>query len=58
MADAAAIHRERRGCGRGAGLAPARAQTRIGGWPSRPVRVISPTATGGPGQNFRMYADV
>jgi tripartite-type tricarboxylate transporter receptor subunit TctC len=36
---------------------PAGAQTRIGDWPSRPVRVISPTATGGPGQNFRMYAD-
>lgn len=38
-------------------LSPAGAQTRIGDWPSRPVRVISPTATGGPGQNFRMYAD-
>lgn len=40
-----------------AGLSPAGAQTRIGDWPSRPVRVISPTATGGPGQLFRMYAD-
>jgi tripartite-type tricarboxylate transporter receptor subunit TctC len=30
----------------------------VGGWPQRSVRVISPTATGGPGQNFRMYADV
>ncbi|MGH8514429.1 MAG: tripartite tricarboxylate transporter substrate-binding protein, partial [Gammaproteobacteria bacterium] len=27
------------------------------GWPSRTVRVISPTGTGGPGQNFRFYAD-
>jgi tripartite-type tricarboxylate transporter receptor subunit TctC len=33
------------------------AQSTIGGWPSRSVRVISPTATGGPGQNFRFYAD-
>ena len=42
-----------------AGLAPrAHAQGRVDGWPSRPVRTISPTATGGPGQNFRMYADV
>ena len=35
----------------------ARAQGSAGGWPSRSVRVISPTATGGPGQNFRFYAD-
>ena len=35
----------------------ARAQGVAGGWPSRSVRVISPTATGGPGQNFRFYAD-
>jgi tripartite-type tricarboxylate transporter receptor subunit TctC len=35
----------------------ARAQSTVGGWPSRSVRVISPTATGGPGQNFRFYAD-
>ena len=35
----------------------ARAQGTVGGWPSRSVRVISPTATGGPGQNFRFYAD-
>jgi tripartite-type tricarboxylate transporter receptor subunit TctC len=41
-----------------AGMSPAHAQTRVGEWPARAVRVISPTATGGPGQNFRMYADV
>ncbi|MCC7348396.1 MAG: tripartite tricarboxylate transporter substrate binding protein [Variibacter sp.] len=29
----------------------------IAGWPSRTVRVISPSGTGGPGQNFRLYAD-
>jgi tripartite-type tricarboxylate transporter receptor subunit TctC len=29
----------------------------VDGWPSRTVRVISPTATGGPSQNFRFYAD-
>jgi tripartite-type tricarboxylate transporter receptor subunit TctC len=40
-----------------AGIGPIHAQTRIGDWPSRPVRVISPTATGGPSQLFRMYAD-
>jgi len=40
----------------GAG-APALAQGTIAGWPNRVVRVISPTATGGPGQNFRFYAD-
>jgi tripartite-type tricarboxylate transporter receptor subunit TctC len=33
------------------------AQSTIDGWPSRVVRVISPTATGGPSQNFRLYAD-
>jgi tripartite-type tricarboxylate transporter receptor subunit TctC len=33
------------------------AQTPVDGWPSRSVRVISPTGTGGPGQNFRFYAD-
>jgi tripartite-type tricarboxylate transporter receptor subunit TctC len=33
------------------------AQQTVDGWPSRAVRVISPTATGGPGQNFRFYAD-
>jgi tripartite-type tricarboxylate transporter receptor subunit TctC len=32
-------------------------QSTVDGWPSRAVRVISPTATGGPGQNFRLYAD-
>jgi tripartite-type tricarboxylate transporter receptor subunit TctC len=36
---------------------PALAQRTTGGWPARSVRVISPTATGGPGQNFRFYAD-
>jgi tripartite-type tricarboxylate transporter receptor subunit TctC len=36
---------------------PARSQGTAGSWPSRSVRVISPTATGGPGQNFRFYAD-
>ena len=41
-----------------AGVSAARtAQSRVDGWPARTVRVISPTATGGPGQNFRMYAD-
>jgi tripartite-type tricarboxylate transporter receptor subunit TctC len=35
----------------------AHAQSAAGGWPQRSVRVISPTATGGPGQNFRFYAD-
>jgi tripartite-type tricarboxylate transporter receptor subunit TctC len=29
----------------------------IDGWPSRPVRVISPAGAGGPSQNFRLYAD-
>jgi tripartite-type tricarboxylate transporter receptor subunit TctC len=29
----------------------------VAGWPQRTVRAISPTATGGPGQNFRWYAD-
>jgi tripartite-type tricarboxylate transporter receptor subunit TctC len=41
----------------GAWSGQAKAQSTIGGWPSRSVRVISPTATGGPGQNFRFYAD-
>jgi tripartite-type tricarboxylate transporter receptor subunit TctC len=42
-----------------AGLAPrnATAQATVDGWPAHAVRVISPTATGGPGQNFRFYAD-
>jgi tripartite-type tricarboxylate transporter receptor subunit TctC len=35
----------------------ASAQSAVDGWPSRTVRVISPTATGGPSQNFRLYAD-
>jgi tripartite-type tricarboxylate transporter receptor subunit TctC len=35
----------------------AHSQITVDGWPSRAVRVISPTATGGPGQNFRLYAD-
>jgi tripartite-type tricarboxylate transporter receptor subunit TctC len=41
----------------GFGLERARALETIDGWPSRSVRVISPTGTGGPGQNFRFYAD-
>jgi tripartite-type tricarboxylate transporter receptor subunit TctC len=36
---------------------PACSQSTVDGWPARAVRVISPTATGGPGQNFRFYAD-
>src|ERR1041384_4246011 len=32
-------------------------QNTVDGWPARTVRVISPTATGGPSQNFRLYAD-
>ncbi len=36
---------------------PAHAQGTVEGWPARGVRVISPTGTGGPGQNFRLYAD-
>jgi tripartite-type tricarboxylate transporter receptor subunit TctC len=32
-------------------------QGTVDGWPARSVRVISPTGTGGPGQNFRLYAD-
>jgi tripartite-type tricarboxylate transporter receptor subunit TctC len=46
------------GAAAAAGLPSAHALTRVGDWPARGVRVISPTATGGPGQNFRMYADV
>src|SRR5262245_1143999 len=38
-------------------LARAQAPTTVDGWPARSVRVISPTGTGGPGQNFRLYAD-
>ena len=42
-----------------AGFGPVRAQAQgaVEGWPARSVRVISPTGTGGPGQNFRFYAD-
>ena len=29
----------------------------VEGWPSRPVRVISPTGSGGPSQNFRLYSE-
>src|SRR5882672_479441 len=44
--------------GLSAGLGrPALSQSTVDGWPSRTVRVISPTATGGPSQNFRLYAD-
>ena len=41
----------------GLGARDASAQQTVDGWPQRAVRVISPTATGGPGQNFRFYAD-
>jgi len=41
----------------GAWAGPVHGQGTLGGWPARSVRVISPTATGGPGQNFRFYAD-
>lgn len=45
-----------------AGLAAAggvaRAQgNAVEGWPSRPVRVISPAGAAGPSQNFRLYAE-
>ncbi|HET9904318.1 MAG TPA: tripartite tricarboxylate transporter substrate binding protein [Xanthobacteraceae bacterium] len=29
----------------------------VEGWPSGPVRVVSPAGAGGPSQNFRLYAD-
>src|SRR5262245_34299959 len=38
-------------------LAQGTVQGTVDGWPARSVRVISPTGTGGPGQNFRFYAD-
>ncbi len=41
----------------GFGARGAFAQQTVDGWPHRAVRVISPTATGGPGQNFRFYTD-
>jgi tripartite-type tricarboxylate transporter receptor subunit TctC len=37
--------------------APGAAQAGLDGWPARSVRVISPSGTGGPGQNFRLYAE-
>ena len=37
--------------------APGAAQAGLDGWPARSVRVISPTGTGGPGQNIRLYAE-
>jgi tripartite-type tricarboxylate transporter receptor subunit TctC len=37
--------------------APAVAQSALEGWPSRPVRVVLPTGPGGPGENFRLFAD-
>ncbi|HEY7662103.1 MAG TPA: tripartite tricarboxylate transporter substrate binding protein [Xanthobacteraceae bacterium] len=37
--------------------ARAQAPVTVSGWPTRSVRVVSPTGTGGPGQNFRLYAD-
>jgi tripartite-type tricarboxylate transporter receptor subunit TctC len=39
------------------GQAPGPAPAGLDGWPARSVRVISPTGTGGPGQNFRLYAE-
>ena len=39
------------------GQAPGAAPAGLDGWPARSVRVISPTGTGGPGQNFRLYAE-
>src|SRR5262245_10484464 len=36
---------------------PGAAPATVNGWPARSVRVISPTGTGGPGQNFRLYAE-
>jgi tripartite-type tricarboxylate transporter receptor subunit TctC len=38
-------------------LAQGTVQGIVDGWPARSVRVISPTGTGGPGQNFRLYGD-
>jgi tripartite-type tricarboxylate transporter receptor subunit TctC len=32
-------------------------QTTVEGWPARPVRVVLPTGPGGPGENFRLFAD-
>ena len=49
--------RSRRGRIAGLERTPRTRSRPVDGWPPRPVRVISPTATGGPGQNFRMYAD-
>ena len=37
--------------------APSATPSTVNGWPARSVRVISPTGTGGPGQNFRLYAE-
>ena len=43
--------------GMAAGVAaPAVAQP-VAEWPSRPVRVVLPTGPGGPGENFRLFAD-
>jgi tripartite-type tricarboxylate transporter receptor subunit TctC len=37
---------------------PAGAQpATVAGWPSRPVRAIVPSGAGGPGENYRIYAD-
>ena len=38
-------------------ISPSAFAETVDGWPSRTVRVISPTATGGPSQNFRFYSD-
>jgi tripartite-type tricarboxylate transporter receptor subunit TctC len=40
-----------------ASTSAANTQTSIDGWPARPVRVILPTGPGGPGENFRLFAD-
>jgi tripartite-type tricarboxylate transporter receptor subunit TctC len=39
------------------GQTPSAPPATVNGWPARSVRVISPTGTGGPGQNFRLYAE-
>ncbi|HEY4773606.1 MAG TPA: tripartite tricarboxylate transporter substrate binding protein [Xanthobacteraceae bacterium] len=39
------------------GITCARAQSGVEGWPTRSIRVISPTGAGGPSENFRLYAE-
>jgi tripartite-type tricarboxylate transporter receptor subunit TctC len=36
---------------------PAQAPATVDGWPNRTVRVIIPSAPGGPAENFRLYVD-